>query len=194
MLSRTRDFIAGAAACLSLAIGMVAAAHAGDDSWRRGKPIERRITCYSAPDEERFCSAINDGQVRLVRNRGGAGCVEGDTWRHDDRGVYVRQGCQGEFVYRALSDGIVRDTARDGYFEFRCSSTTDGERFCAIDNRGVRFLRWIDSPGCNEQRNWRHTGRGIFVSGRCRAVFGVQQDPRDVGRENEGRDRWDDER
>ena len=37
------------------------------------------------------------GRVQLVRQLSSAACIEGRTWGQDARGVWVTDGCRGEF-------------------------------------------------------------------------------------------------
>lgn len=53
------------------------------------------ITCESRGYGEQFCAAPNR-KVKLTDDFSGR-CSKNDTWRYDDRGVYVRSGCAGRF-------------------------------------------------------------------------------------------------
>jgi hypothetical protein len=59
------------------------------------------ITCEARGRSEQFCSAPNR-KVKLSEDYSGR-CDKGSTWRSDERGVYVRDGCTGRF--RVTSNG-----------------------------------------------------------------------------------------
>ena len=61
------------------------------------------VRCESNDGRTRQCALDTRGGVQLVRQLSNAACVEGQTWGISRGGVWVSQGCRGEF--RALSDG-----------------------------------------------------------------------------------------
>jgi len=57
------------------------------------------LTCASQPDEPaQHCPADTAGGVALVRSTGEGKCLLGKTWGYDDAGVWVKDGCAGEFL------------------------------------------------------------------------------------------------
>jgi Protein of unknown function (DUF3011) len=104
MTSLSRQFT-GSAIATSLALAGVAVPTAAA---RAAEKYE--ITCQpsgygSNGYGEQFCAAPNR-KVKLVDDFSGR-CDKGNTWRYDDRGVYVRNGCAGRFR-------ITRDDYADG--------------------------------------------------------------------------------
>jgi len=67
-------------------------------------PQAVRITCSSRlGDARQDCAADTSAGVVLVRSIGSAPCLLGRTWGYDDKGVWVADGCSGEFIVaRAL--------------------------------------------------------------------------------------------
>jgi hypothetical protein len=70
-----------------------------------GEPASRppigggtRITCASNKGKQTYCRADTRGYARLERQLSRSPCTLGYTWGYDDRGVWVTQGCRGEFV------------------------------------------------------------------------------------------------
>jgi len=61
-------------------------------------PIAARVTCSSKPGERQECPANTSHGVVLARSTGEAPCLLGKTWGYDDKGVWVADGCSGEFV------------------------------------------------------------------------------------------------
>jgi len=56
------------------------------------------ITCASKLGERNHCAANTDRGVALLRSKGQASCLLGKTWGYDDTGVWVSDGCTGDFV------------------------------------------------------------------------------------------------
>jgi len=56
------------------------------------------LTCSSEPGAREHCAADVSQGVALARSIGEAPCLLGKTWGYDDTGVWVSDGCSGEFV------------------------------------------------------------------------------------------------
>jgi hypothetical protein len=57
----------------------------------------RIFRCESEKGRTRTCGVDGRGRVQLVRQLSSAACIEGRTWGQDARGVWVTDGCRGEF-------------------------------------------------------------------------------------------------
>ena len=55
------------------------------------------VTCSSKVGERQVCPADTLAGVALLRSTGTATCLLGKTWGYDDKGVWVFDGCGGEF-------------------------------------------------------------------------------------------------
>ena len=67
------------------------------------------VTCASSgPGDRQHCQADTSAGVALVRETGTGACILGRTWGYDDTGVWVTDGCGGEFV---LGKGKQQETA-----------------------------------------------------------------------------------
>ena len=55
------------------------------------------VSCVSKPGERQHCAADTSGGVAIVRSHGESACLLGKTWGYDDTGVWVSDGCSGEF-------------------------------------------------------------------------------------------------
>jgi Protein of unknown function (DUF3011) len=55
------------------------------------------ISCSSSNYRYQYCGANTDGYARLVSQRSKAACIRGRTWGSDNGGVWVNNGCSGEF-------------------------------------------------------------------------------------------------
>ncbi len=55
------------------------------------------VKCSSKAGERRHCPADTSKGVALVKSEGEAPCLLGKTWGYDDTGVWVSDGCSGQF-------------------------------------------------------------------------------------------------
>jgi hypothetical protein len=55
------------------------------------------VSCESHGYRYQYCSAHTDGHARLLNQTSSAPCVERRTWGYDNGGVWVNNGCGGEF-------------------------------------------------------------------------------------------------
>jgi hypothetical protein len=91
---------------LVLAPGPVAPAQ---DASAQPAAVEVRVTCTSKPGERQQCPADTSKGVALVRSSGEAPCLLGKTWGYDDEGVWVADGCSGDFVVgQGLEEAVER--------------------------------------------------------------------------------------
>ena len=56
------------------------------------------ITCVSKPGERQVCKADTAAGVALLRSTGDSTCLLGKNWGYDSAGVWVSDGCGGEFA------------------------------------------------------------------------------------------------
>ena len=63
------------------------------------------VTCASKPGERTDCPADTSKGVALVRSSGEAACLLGKSWGFDDKGVWVSDGCVGEFLVAQPKEG-----------------------------------------------------------------------------------------
>jgi hypothetical protein len=161
---------------LILAIGAAVPAAWAQDP--RASALDQRLVCESRDGREQYCAAQIAGSVRVLRELSRAPCVEGDSWRWNPRGIYVRNGCRAEFAFRGQDDwggggwgGGGSGGAR--YTEIVCASRGSRENFCAAPNDGrVRLVREQGSGQCIEGQSWRADPQGIRVRGGCVGRFG----------------------
>src|SRR5262249_24681382 len=70
------------------------------------QPVGVTVTCSSKAGETVHCDANTSRGVVLARSIGESPCLLGKTWGYDDKGVWVADGCVGEFVVgRPLPEG-----------------------------------------------------------------------------------------
>ena len=137
----------------------------------------RSVRCESRQGSRNFCRVPIRGQVRLVRQLSRTACVRGRSWYPTNSGIWVSNGCRGEFAvlnggrYRAPNP-IVRD---DHYVDrngrtLHCESTASGRTYCGNSHNRYSMSDNRD-PDCIEGRTWGSDGRGVWVSGDCDADF-----------------------
>jgi predicted porin len=56
------------------------------------------ISCVSKKGERQVCAADTAAGVALLRSTGESNCLLGKTWGYDDTGIWVFDGCGGEFA------------------------------------------------------------------------------------------------
>jgi hypothetical protein len=86
---------------LLAAIWLVAAparAQEGTASPASPAAVTTTITCSSKPGERQHCAADTSHGVVLARSAGQSPCLLGRTWGYDAEGVWVSDGCAGNFV------------------------------------------------------------------------------------------------
>lgn len=165
-----------AALALSAAATFAALPAAAQDPWGGGRasPLDQRLVCESRDGREQYCSAQIAGSVRVLRELSRAPCVEGESWRWNARGIYVRNGCRAEFAFRGHDDwGGSGGWGGSRYTEIVCASRGSRENFCPAPNDGrVRLVREQGSGQCIEGQSWRADPQGIRVRNGCVGRFG----------------------
>jgi hypothetical protein len=64
---------------------------------------QQTVRCESSNGKYRYCNVPTGNQVSLLRQRSSAACRLGETWGYDSQGVWVQQGCAGDFQVGALA-------------------------------------------------------------------------------------------
>ena len=76
----------------------------------REAPAAAQLICESSAAERQVCPGETSAGVALIRSTGSAPCLLGKTWGYDDEGVWVSDGCSGEFVVgRAPAATVEKD-------------------------------------------------------------------------------------
>src|SRR5262245_30622127 len=84
---------------LALCLWMPKNARAQDQtSGGDGQPSMATVSCASQPGGRTQCPAVTAAGVALLKSTGSAACLLGKTWGYDDKGVWVMDGCSGEFA------------------------------------------------------------------------------------------------
>jgi hypothetical protein len=83
---------------LTIPAAMAEDSTGGDPSSSGSAVAPVRVTCSSKPGERNHCPADTSKGVILLRSAGESACLLGKTWGYDDHGIWVSDGCSGEFV------------------------------------------------------------------------------------------------
>jgi len=108
------------------------------------------VVCTSQAGERQHCPADTLRGVVLARSTGEAPCLLGKTWGYDDKGVWVSDGCSGEFVVREDSLKATEKTeAKKKSLEhitgrgFRLFEGQDGEVYFRL----FTYARYLNQKG-----------------------------------------------
>lgn len=150
----------------------------GDQGIGPGAGGDGEIRCESSDGRYRQCGSNLRGNARLVRQLSGTRCVEGSNWGLRDGSLWVDRGCRGVFTVARGGDwnpGAGENPGGDGY-SVTCASENRRQTTCAWDARRGRpqVLEQLSSFRCQENLSWGYREGEIWVSGGCRARFGVR--------------------
>jgi len=109
---------------------------------------QARITCTSAPGGRELCAADTSSGVILAKSTGEAPCLLGKTWGYDDTGVWVADGCGGEFVVAAVAPGEQTEVKQKplSYIPNAGFLLVDGEKG-QIYFRLFSYVRYLNQRG-----------------------------------------------
>jgi hypothetical protein len=76
-----------------------AASQAGTATAGNPAPVgQNRTSCESKPGGREHCTVDTSAGVALVKSFGETPCLLGKTWGYDNTGIWVSDGCSGEFI------------------------------------------------------------------------------------------------
>lgn len=157
----------------------------------------QQITCDSYDNRTQYCPADTRGGVRLVRQHSKAPCQEGASWGYDHRGIWVARGCRATFVTEDRGYGPGPGWDRGGYEDrggygdrrgdgppdwhhrgprrVQCESWDGRQNFCRapVGNGRVFLEQQLSDASCRQGRTWGYNPNGIWVTGGCRGLFGI---------------------
>jgi hypothetical protein len=132
-----------------------------------------RIYCESRDYHRNYCPA---GQrvtaASLVEQQSRSACIQGRTWGFDSGGIWVTQGCSGEFEFRRAGG----NRPDRGMQQLSCESRNFEQQFCPSDRRIVRawLLEQRSRSSCVQGRSWGFQERGLWVSSGCSGLFALE--------------------
>lgn len=138
------------------------------------------VLCESYKGRIAYCDIDTQGEVVLVEQVSRSQCIEGQTWGVDRRGLWVNQGCRGNFASvvqrqrrRGGGGGYAPPQQPTGTV-IRCESHDQRQAYCALPFNGrVRLVNQVSRAACTEGYSWGADRRGVWVSQGCRADFEV---------------------
>lgn len=139
----------------------------------------QRITCESHDYQRQYCPTGRITSAQIVSQWSNAACVQGRTWGWDANGIWVSQGCAGEFAYQGSRPPPPPAAGNT----IECESRDYQQQLCGAGGRIARA--WVidqrSQAPCIEGRTWGYDSRGIWVNQGCSAVFGYEGGGRPEG-------------
>ena len=84
-----------------LVLGSVLSTNAQQNSTQ--VTVSSVVTCVSTGDQRQHCAADTSAGVVMLRPTGETACLLGRNWGYDAQGVWVSEGCGGEFATGSAS-------------------------------------------------------------------------------------------
>jgi hypothetical protein len=134
----------------------------------------QQITCSSNDGKRNYCTADTRGGVRMVKQRSGSPCIQGQTWGYGGNQIWVDRGCRADFV--TGNGGGNWNGGGGGYpgQQVTCSSNDGKRNYCNVDTRGgVRLVNQRSGSPCIQGQTWGYNQGAIWVDRGCRADFQV---------------------
>jgi len=137
----------------------------------------RQVTCASDDGKRHLCQVTTQYGVRMVNQRSGSPCIEGQTWGFNRNGIWVDRGCRADFWLGGGYHGGGGNPGGGGGYpnggqQISCSSDNGKRNFCNADtSRGVRMVNQRSGSPCIEGQTWGSNRNGIWVDKGCRADF-----------------------
>ncbi len=148
------------------------------------------VRCETAGARESFCEIDTRKGVRLKNDLSGGRCTLGRSWGYDERGIWVANGCAGDFeIGYPSSTGLGGSVyGQQGYGQNQgwgqqgqgggqivsCRSQSYEPQLCSVDTRGgVRLLNQVSRSACVEGQSWFAEPNGIRVTSGCGGEFEI---------------------
>jgi hypothetical protein len=129
------------------------------------------VVCESVNNRRNHCRATTHQGVSLARQISDRPCISGRTWGIDSNGIWVTEGCRGEFALGAAA-GTMASSAITQPATFVCESVNNRRSHCRVDTRsGISLMRQISDSACVRDRTWGVDRDGVWVTEGCRAEF-----------------------
>jgi hypothetical protein len=141
-----------------------------------GHTAPRIVHCESRDYRQSYCPVDARGGVSLQRQNSSSACIRGHTWGSDPAGIWVSDGCKGDFLVGGGWDrsGPPPLSVLVPGRLVRCESLNGRTARCDLDTRGgVSLAAQISGSACSEGQTWGWDRNGIWVSSGCRADFKV---------------------
>ena len=110
-----------------LVLGFVSSTSAQQNSTQ--VTVSSVVTCVSTGDQRQHCPANTSAGVVMLRQSSETNCLLGRNWGYDAQGVWVSEGCGGEFATGSTSR----------------SAAVPGRSECVSPSPWTRRRRWLPS-------------------------------------------------
>ena len=146
------------------------------------------MRCESINNTRKNCRIDAAATVALVNQISENPCVLNRTWGVDKDGIWVSEGCRGEFVTTAPALSMISSSPAatvtvttpapamnnivPASGNIICESKNNTRSHCRFDtSMGISLVRRISDNDCIRDQTWGVDKDGIWVSGGCRAEF-----------------------
>ena len=137
-------------------------------------PLPATLLCESNNNTRNHCRTDTRYGITLVRQVSDAACVRDRTWGVDKDGVWVTEGCRGEFTLGHDAPAVAMMSSAPSTPTVICESIDGQRNRCAVDtSMGIRLLRQVSGSDCVLNGTWGYDADGIWVSKGCRAEFAI---------------------
>lgn len=154
------------------------------------------VRCESVDYQDNYCAVDTRGGVRIVNQTSDSDCYEGETWGYDRRGIWVNNGCGGDFEILgsghgrpahgqpAYGQGYSQGYA-SGHGQYQsphgggvptvvCESQDFHYNYCAVRvRRNVEIVEQYSKTECRHGSTWGWDRGGVWVDQGCSAAFAV---------------------
>lgn len=130
------------------------------------------IVCESRNDQYQFCNVPGINRADLVRQLSSRPCIQGRTWGFRGEGIWVNEGCRGEFSVRS-GWGPPPDPP-PGPGVVHCESHEYRYNFCGTGRiSNAQLVRQNSRAPCVRGQSWGVERNGIWVDSGCEGEFRV---------------------
>ncbi|GLQ86463.1 DUF3011 domain-containing protein [Dyella flagellata] len=176
---------ASTAASLGLGIGLLTVAVPSQAQYE--PRYDQGPQVYCASNDGRFARCqVPWRDAVLVQQMSKTRCVRNQTWGFDGYGIWVNNGCRGEFSpargwppYGGPGPGRPPGWGGDRpQLQVRCESRGGSYQLCPVDLRrddSVRIVNQLSGADCRQGRSWGWSRDGIWVDRGCRADFVIER-------------------
>jgi hypothetical protein len=148
----------------------------------------RQVTCASDDMKRHLCRVDTSRGVKMVNQRSGSPCIQGQTWGYSGKGIWVDRGCRADFYLGSgwNGGGPGYGPGGPGYgpggpggpnvVTITCSSNNGKRNYCSVNTgRGVKLTNQRSGSPCIQGQTWGYDNRGIWVDRGCRADFAIRR-------------------
>jgi hypothetical protein len=139
----------------------------------------QQLTCESHNYQQEFCpSGVTISRAWLVLQRSRAPCIEGQTWGYQNNGIWVTQGCEGDFRFQGVGGppAVVAPGRPGSTLQITCESRNYQQQYCPTGQQitSAWVIEQRSSAPCVQGRSWGFQNGDIWVTEGCAAEFGIQ--------------------